>query len=457
MFREAITSNQPIRSFPPRRPLRFEEAPFAAHAIQRRSPRNAANEEAEVLGMLTNALRELMQQRDLDAGEVLLRCDQYEASALGEYIPEVACDPIAITLLACATRSGHKSRHWQAAVRAAVGAVSNSCDTIDLVALARTCEVLRITLVRNEHVDTADRHTLARAQELGLLLGPAGLARYRASRFTELTATAYPKASAEVLQIANDWHYWLWSFDDRTDVRGGDLATDLARHERVVSSLLELLDERHVSTTAEAADPHVRFLALILAELQAVAPTGCVGRFRGAVREYLLRGSLPGAHNWATDHTPEPEAFLAQRIHEGAYNTVLPFIELAVGSASEDDVVTSADARRAALLSNLIVVVSNDIFSYEKEVQQEGNPNNFLHAVMTHEQRSLHGGYLRAVALVEDWTAELVAIDASAEGALRGYIRGNYTWIAASYHWHFLTGRYASKTSPFTQLRRSNR
>lgn len=79
--------------------------------------------------------------------------------------------------------------------------------------------------------------------------------------------------------------------------------------------------------------------------------------------------------------------------------------------------VTSVAARRAAELSNLIVVVSNDIFSYEKEVQQEGNPNNLLHAVMTHEQRSLRGGYLRAVALVEEWTEELLAIDAQADGA----------------------------------------
>lgn len=447
--------HQPIRSFPSHRTLLFQGASIDARAIRHRPPRAVASEEGEVLTLLTHTLRELMQQSDLEAGEILLRCDQYEASALGEYVPEVGCDPIAITLRACATRKGRSDPHWQAAVRAAVRAASASSDTIDLVALARTCDALRVTLVRNEHVDTADRHTLSRAQELGLLAGAAGLARYRASRFSELTATAYPRASAEVLQIANDWHYWLWSFDDRTDVRGGDLATDLARHERVVSSLLELLAGRDVSTTSEAADPNVRFLAQILAELQAVAPAGCVGRFRGAVREYLLRGSLPGARNWATDHTPDPETFLAQRIHEGAYNTVLPFIELAVGSAMEDDVVTSADARRAALLSNLIVVVSNDIFSYEKEVQQEGNPNNLLHAVMTHEHRSLRGGYLRAVALVEEWTGELLSIDARAEGALRRYIRGSYTWIAASYQWHFLTGRYASKTSPFTELRRS--
>ncbi|MBK9260788.1 MAG: hypothetical protein IPM54_13335 [Polyangiaceae bacterium] len=454
MSRDTIT-NQPIRSFPSHRTLRFQGAPIDARAIRHRPPRAVTSEEGEVLTLLTRTLRELMQQSDLEAGDILLRCDQYEASALGEYVPEVGCDPIAITLRACATRKGRSDPHWQTAVRAAVRAASASSDTIDLGGLARTCDALRVTLIRNEHVDTADRHTLSRAQELGLLSGAAGLARYRASRFSELTATAYPNASADVLQIANDWHYWLWSFDDRTDVRGGDLATDLARHERVVSSLLELLAGRDVSTTAEATDPNVRFLALILAELQAVAPAGCVDRFRGAVREYLLRGSLPGARNWATDHTPDPETFLAQRIHEGAYNTVLPFIELAVGSATEDDVVTSAEARRAALLSNLIVVVSNDIFSYEKEVQQEGNPNNLLHAVMTHEHRSLRGGYLRAVALVEEWTGELLAIDARAEGALRRYIRGSYTWIVASYHWHFLTGRYASKTSPFTELRRS--
>jgi hypothetical protein len=456
LMSRATATSQPIRSFRPHRPLRVRSAqlPGDSPVLQRRPPRTDTSEE-EALTLLTHALRELMQQRDLEAGEILLRCAQYEACALGEYVPEVAFDPIARALLACAIQTGLSDSRWQTAVRAAVRAAYVPEDTIDLGMLARTCEALRVVLHRSEHVDTADRHTLGRAQELGLLAGPTGLARYRASRFTELTATAYPSASAAVLRIANDWHYWLWSFDDRTDVRGGDLAIDLARHERVVSALLDLLAGPGLSTTAAADDPNVRFLALILSDLQAVAPAGCVDRFRGAVREYLLRGSLPGARNWAADHTPDPETFLAQRIHEGAYDTILPFIELAVGSATEDGVVTCAAARRAALLSNLIVVVSNDIFSYEKEVQKEGNPNNLLHAVMTHEHRSLHGGYLRAVALVEKWTAELLTIEARAEGVLRGYIRGNYTWIAASYHWHFATGRYASKTSPFTELRRS--
>lgn len=327
-------------------------------------------------------------------------------------------------------------------------------EPIGLCALDRTCSDLQVTLSRNPHLYAADQRTQVRAQELGLLQGAAGLARYRASRFTELTATSYPHASAAVLQIANDWHYWLWSFDDRTDIRGGDLAVDLPRHERVVGSLRELLSGRELSLTTEAADPNVRYLALILAELRAVAPAACFDRFRHAVHEYLVRGSLPGARNWAVDHTPEPETFLGQRIYEGAYDTVLPFIELAVGSALDDHTVNSDAARRAALLANQIVVVSNDIFSYEKEVRREGNPNNLLHAVMVHERRDLRSAYLRVVALIEEWTAELQTMMARADADLRRYISGNYMWIAASYHWHFATGRYASPTSPFAELRR---
>ena len=53
---------------------------------------------------------------------------------------------------------------------------------------------------------------------------------------------------------------------------------------------------------------------------------------------------------------------------------MLPFIELAVGSELDDDTVNSAAARRAALLANQIVVVSNDIFSYEKGSPARGQP-----------------------------------------------------------------------------------
>ncbi|HRI67164.1 MAG TPA: hypothetical protein PK156_23130 [Polyangium sp.] len=336
----------------------------------------------------------------------------------------------------------------------AIRTASATNEPIHLSALLRTCQQLRVTPLRNQHAEDADRHTLQLAQRLGLLTGPVELARYHASRFTELTATAYPQASAKVLQVANLWHYWLWSFDDRTDVRSGDLAIDLPRHERIVSALLDLLAKHNLPPTQEAADPNVQLLQRILENLKAVAPHPCVRRFQHAVREYLVRGSLPGARNWAADHTPNPETFLSQRIHEGAYETILPFIELAVGSAADDAVVTSIEAQRIARLSNLIVVVSNDIFSYEKEVLREGNPNNLLHAIMTHEHLDLRGATLRAIALVEEWTAELLTIAARAKTNLRRYIRGNYTWIAASHHWHFASGRYVSTTSPFAELRR---
>lgn len=447
--------SQPSRSRPFHRQLRVGQArvSLASRGIRDGLPRLGASD-AEALSGLTTQLRGLLQERELTAGEILLRSAQYEASALGEYIPEVAFDPTAVALRACATRNrGLRWSLWTTAVQAALRSACPD-EPIGLCALERTCSDLQVAPRKNPHHEAADHRTQVRAQELGLLQGSAGLARYRASRFTELTATSYPQASAAVLQIANDWHYWLWSFDDRTDIRGGDLAVDLPRHERVVGSLLDLLAGRELSLTTEAADPNVRYLALILAELQVVAPAACFNRFRHAVHEYLVRGSLTGARNWAADHTPEPETFLGQRIHEGAYDTVLPFIELAVGSALDDCTVSSAAARRAALLANQIVVVSNDIFSYEKEVLREGNPNNLLHAVMVHERRDLLSAYLRVVALVEEWTAELQTLMARASADLRRYISGNYVWIAASYHWHFATGRYASPTSPFAELRR---
>lgn len=66
----------------------------------------------------------------------------------------------------------------------------------------------------------------------------------------------------------------------------------------------------------------------------------------------------------------------------------------------------------------------------------------------------MRSAYLRVVALVEEWTAVLQTLMARADADLRRSISGNYMWIAASYHWHFATGRYASPTSPFAELRR---
>ncbi len=67
----------------------------------------------------------------------------------------------------------------------------------------------------------------------------------------------------------------------------------------------------------------------------------------------------------------------------------------------------------------MIVVVSNDIISYEKEVIQDGNPNNLLHSIGLYEQRDLLGSYLSAVAMIENSTAELLAIQARSDGDIQ--------------------------------------
>ena len=106
-------------------------------------PRLGASD-AEALSGLTTQLRGLLQERELTAGEILLRSGQYEASALGEYIPEVAFDPIAVVLRACATRNrSQRWSLWTTAVRAALRAASpdGPIALLPSIAPARTCRL----------------------------------------------------------------------------------------------------------------------------------------------------------------------------------------------------------------------------------------------------------------------------------------------------------------------------
>lgn len=75
------------------------------------------------LTRLESALRGLASDDDLSDDEVTSRRAQYLASALGEYCPEVAFDPMALELRACAARqrrSAARWARWRAALTAAL-------------------------------------------------------------------------------------------------------------------------------------------------------------------------------------------------------------------------------------------------------------------------------------------------------------------------------------------------
>jgi hypothetical protein len=287
--------------------------------------------------------------------------------------------------------------------------------------------------------------TVELAWRLGLFVGRDDEQRYHRYRFAELTGSCYPTASAAVLRAADLWHFWLWSFDDRTDERHGDLARDLERHQRLVGQLQALLDD---STAPRAGDPHLVYLGEILDELGRIASPRLRRRFIQSVRNYLLHGSMPGALNELRREIPSLEEFIPQRMHEGAVYTVLPFVELGEQVDLPDATVAHPLVQRLTDLANLIIALTNDFFSYEKEVTVNHSPNNLLAVIGRHRGLGLSESVLWALGLLDGYLDEYVRLSVLFEGdrELTRYVRGLSHWICASQKWHVESDRYAGKT-----------
>jgi hypothetical protein len=288
--------------------------------------------------------------------------------------------------------------------------------------------------------------TVEVAWRLGLFAKPEDEQRYHRSRFVHLSASAYPTAAPEVLRLAELWHFWLFSFDDRTDERHGDLARDLERHQRLVTRLLALLDDP-VGGPREG-DPHAIYLGEILDELRRIASPRLQRRFDQHVRNYLLHGSMPGALNELRREVPSLEEFIPQRLHEGAVFTVLPFVELSERIDLSDQTVTHPLVQRLQDLANLIIALTNDFFSYEKEVTVNRSPNNLLVVIGEHRGLGLSQSVLWALGLLDGYLDEYVRLSALFEGhtELTQYVRGLSHWICASQKWYADSGRYVGAT-----------
>jgi germacradienol/geosmin synthase len=109
---------------------------------------------------------------------------------------------------------------------------------------------------------------------------------------------------------------------------------------------------------------------------------------------------------------------------------------------------------------------TNDIFSYQKEIEFEGEVHNCVLVL----QKFLDIDRQQAVSVVNDlMTARVVqfqhivatelpvladefALDADARAALDDYVEGMQDWMAGTLDWHMLSGRY-----PEAALRRRYR
>lgn len=309
------------------------------------------------------------------------------------------------------------------------------------------------------HARAIERATRARVVSVKLLPQvPALLRRYDASHFGLLAAYTYPHGTLERLEVCNDWHVWLFLFDDEADEQAevGQRPEYLQEYTQACLAVLRGAAPRAGATPLE------HFTFDLRERMRRLASEAWLARFTRDVEDYLHRGTLTAARNWVTGAVPDLETFIEERALDSGMFTAQDLMELTQEGLELPEALFSLPAvQRMRNLCTRVVAQTNDLFSFEKEVLWHGNPNNLVHALRAQRGFGLEEAIESTIDVINADVAAFLACEEQLgesglleDPRLRAYVTGMKSWMRGNVSWSLVSGRYCSPTSPFPELRR---
>jgi germacradienol/geosmin synthase len=326
----------------------------------------------------------------------------------------------------------------------------------------------------NPHLERARSHSAAWAQETGMLDAPtpSGGLVWTADSLARMDyglmcAYTHPDCDGPMLDLITDWYVWVFFFDDHFlehfkyshDLGGGQAYLD---H-------LELFMTAEGETPPEPTNPAEAGLADLWARTVPMMSPGWRQRFITSTHNLMVE-SMWELENIDRGRIANPIEYIQMRRRVGGAPWSANLVEVAVGAEIPDGV---AAARPMRVLSDTFsdaVHLRNDLFSYQREVQEEGENSNAVLVferffdVPTQEAAELVNDLLTSrlhqfenTALVEV-PALLAENAARSEGGGRvsavlpdeamgvgGYVKGLQDWQAGGHEWHARSSRYMNE------------
>ncbi|MFF5480212.1 germacradienol/geosmin synthase Cyc2 [Streptomyces sp. NPDC012935] len=321
----------------------------------------------------------------------------------------------------------------------------------------------------NPHVDEARAHSTEWAREMGMLEG-SGIweqADLDAHDYGLLCAYTHPECDGPALSLITDWYVWVFFFDDhfleifkRTQDRAGGKA---------YLDRLPLFMPMDLSTPMpEPQNPVEAGLADLWTRTVPSMSTDWRRRFAVAT-EHLLNESLWELSNINEGRVSNPVEYIEMRRKVGG----APWSSGLVEYATAEVPASVAESRPLRVLMETFsdaVHLRNDLFSYQREVEDEGELSNGVLVLETffgcttqeaadtvndvltsrlHQFEHTAFTEVPAVALEKELTPGEVA-------AVAEYTRGLQDWQSGGHEWHMRSSRYmnarAEPTAPWKGL-----
>lgn len=321
----------------------------------------------------------------------------------------------------------------------------------------------------NPHLDEARAHSTTWAREMGMLEG-SGIweqADLDAHDYGLLCAYTHPDCDGPALSLITDWYVWVFFFDDHfleTFKRSQDRAGGKTYLDR-----LPLFMPLDLSTPVpEPENPVEAGLADLWARTVPSMSVDWRRRFAVAT-EHLLNESLWELSNINEGRIANPVEYIEMRRKVGGAPWSAGLVEYATAEVPA----SVAGARPLRVLMETFsdaVHLRNDLFSYQREVEDEGELSNgvlvletffgcttqeaaeTVNDVLTSRLHQFEHTALTEVpglALEKGLTPHEVA-------AVAAYTRGLQDWQSGGHEWHLRSSRYmnegALSTSPWQGL-----
>ncbi|GAA3137849.1 germacradienol/geosmin synthase [Planomonospora alba] len=310
----------------------------------------------------------------------------------------------------------------------------------------------------NPHLETARAHTHAWAAAMGMLDDPDiwDEQRLEAMDYGLMCAYTHPDCPSAELDLITDWYVWVFYFDDHF------LETfKKSRDAEGAQAYLDRLDAFMADTPPAPANPVERGLADLWPRTVPAMSPAWRDRFVRVTRD-LIQESMWELFHIEREAVSNPIEYIEERRKVGGAPWSAALVEHAAGAELPARLAGSRPVRVLTESFADAVHLRNDLFSYEREVRQEGELSNCVLVC----ERFFGCDTRRAVEITNDlltsrlhqfehtaltelpslFTDEGVS-PAEQDHVLR-YVKGLQDWQAGGHAWHTASSRYTKTGRP---------
>ncbi|MGH3962234.1 MAG: family 2 encapsulin nanocompartment cargo protein terpene cyclase [Pseudonocardiaceae bacterium] len=315
----------------------------------------------------------------------------------------------------------------------------------------------------NPHLDTARTHTKAWAREMGMLDAPGANiwdeAKFDSMDFALLCAYTHPDALSCELDLVTDWYVWVFYFDDHF-LEIYKRSQDQAGAKEYLDRLPAFMPMNPADPPPEPTNPVERGLIDLWARTIPNRSLDWRRRFFESTKN-LLYESTWELSNISGSRVPNPIEYIEMRRKVGGAPWSADLVEHA---AFVEVPARIADSRPMRVLKDTFadgVHLRNDLFSYQRETEEEGEINNCVLVL----ERFLEVSPQCAADLTNDiLTSRLQQFENTTFTELPSlfeecglnpperesvllYVKGLQDWQSGCHEWHLRSSRYMNETS----------